>query len=395
MNKTRCSAWLTGQSKALTGFLALVLVCTASLSAHAAPSTKSETEAQRAPSEATRLKEVQRERGSIDAPLRVGFAGSAPFVLSGRPAGASVGAFELVAKRAGLSYELIRQPDVQTAIDQVKAGKLDAAVGPITITADRLKDVAFSQPYFRTALGIAAPEGSASLFKRVAPFLTKAFFGGIFVLLMVLGIVGTLIWFVERKKNSEHFPSHPVRGIGNGIWFALVTMTTVGYGDKAPMTTPGRVIAGAWMLVALVTTTSLIAGIASAVTVAQVNPATIRDAGDLTDQRVAVVKGTTSAQFARSHEAIIVPAPDLEAAFELVRTGKASALVHDRPMLSHYLNRHPDLDLKLAVKRYKPQNYGTAFSQSSPLLIPFDVALLEEFEAGGLSDEIGHWVAAD
>ena len=395
MNKTRCSIWLTGQIKVLLSLLAWILVCTASLSASAAPSPESETKAQTAPSDAPPSREAQPERGSSDAPLRVGFAGSSPFVLSDRPAGASVGAFELVAKRAGLSYKLIRQPDVPTAIAQVKAGKLDAAVGPITITADRLRDVAFSQPYFRTALGIAAPEGSASLFKRFAPFLTKAFFGGIFVLLTVLGIVGTLIWLVERKKNSEHFPSHPVRGIGNGIWFALVTMTTVGYGDKAPMTIPGRVVAGAWMLVALVTTTSLIAGIASAVTVAQVNPATIRDAGDLTDQRVAVVKGTTSAQFARSHEAIIVPAPNLEAAFELVRTGKASALVHDRPMLSHYLNQHPDLDLQLASKQYEPQNYGTAFSQGSSLLIPFDVALLEEFEEGRLSDEIARWVAID
>ena len=32
------------------------------------------------------------------------------------------------------------------------------------------------------------------------------------------------------------------------MWFALVTLTTVGYGDKAPITRIGRSLTSVWMV---------------------------------------------------------------------------------------------------------------------------------------------------
>ena len=65
-----------------------------------------------------------------------------------------------------------------------------------------------------------------------------------FELLMTLNLVGTLmlisssaIYYVERHVQPEHFGSIPA-----SMWWAVVTLTTVGYGDVYPITTGGRVL---------------------------------------------------------------------------------------------------------------------------------------------------------
>jgi voltage-gated potassium channel len=40
-----------------------------------------------------------------------------------------------------------------------------------------------------------------------------------------------------------------INGFNNAMWWAIVTVTTVGYGDVVPETTPGRLVAAALMLV--------------------------------------------------------------------------------------------------------------------------------------------------
>ncbi len=65
------------------------------------------------------------------------------------------------------------------------------------------------------------------------------FIGSVFTLVM---IVGTLMYIVESGENTE-FTSIP-----RGIYWAIVTVTTVGYGDISPQTTLGQSLASLLML---------------------------------------------------------------------------------------------------------------------------------------------------
>ena len=64
-------------------------------------------------------------------------------------------------------------------------------------------------------------------------------------------ILGALIFFVCIFGYVFYITEPGVNTFGDGIWWALVTVTTVGYGDITPSTTLGRFVASALMFLGL------------------------------------------------------------------------------------------------------------------------------------------------
>ena len=64
-----------------------------------------------------------------------------------------------------------------------------------------------------------------------------------FTMLLFAVLVGTVTYIVEAEDNSAQFSSIP-----SSIYWAIVTMTTLGYGDMAPMSVAGKFIASITVL---------------------------------------------------------------------------------------------------------------------------------------------------
>ena len=59
------------------------------------------------------------------------------------------------------------------------------------------------------------------------------------VLGVLLVVAASLMFYAEQDAQPDKFSSIPA-----AMWWSIITLTTVGYGDVSPVTGPGKVIAG-------------------------------------------------------------------------------------------------------------------------------------------------------
>ncbi len=311
------------------------------------------------------------------------------------PKGISIDIWREIARVENLEYELIPQKGVGAGIDAVAKGELDVLIGPVSITADRLQKVDFTQPYFLAEMSLMLPRQPPSLWSVVRPLFQRAVIYSISGLLCALFVVGNLLWLVERRRN-EQFPKDYFTGVGNGMWFALVTLTTVGYGDQTPITKAGRLIASVWMVVTMVTASSLTAGITTAFTLSLSQQPTeeFRRPEDLEDAWIGAVSGTTGAEWAAHYKARLLETDELKDAIDLLLSEQVEGVVFDRPALKYYLHQHRKVALKLRLAGFSftRENYGFVLPLKSPLLKPLNVALLQLQQEGQLKAIEDKWL---
>ncbi|XP_065064363.1 uncharacterized protein LOC135690672 isoform X2 [Rhopilema esculentum] len=84
------------------------------------------------------------------------------------------------------------------------------------------------------------------------------------VLLTIEG--GVIIWLLDARQNAEEFHPSFIKGSLEGCWWAYVSMTTVGYGDKSPRSFAGRAFGVLWITLGIVISGLLTASITSSLT---------------------------------------------------------------------------------------------------------------------------------
>jgi polar amino acid transport system substrate-binding protein len=313
-------------------------------------------------------------------PLSIATKPTPPFAMKTKDGAWTGLAVELMREVASTLGRPIAWREVDTVgalLEQASTGQVDASIAAITITAAREKSVDFSHSYYETGLAIAVPRTrGASFWSGLQALTSPAFLGTVALLTGLLLAAGALVWLIERRRNPQHFERHPVKGIGSGFWWAAVTMTTVGYGDKAPVTPLGRFVAVIWMFAALILTAVFTAQLTSALTLQRLS-GPVASARDLPDNRIGIVADTASRDYFDARSITSIPFPSVAAGLSALEAGLIDAFVHDEPILRYDLLRNYPGRFELLPEVIDPQLYGIALPPRSPLREPLNQALLD------------------
>ncbi len=273
--------------------------------------------------------------------LAIGTFDAPPFSFkakNGKWIGISIELWENISNEMGLKYEY-QERTLKGLLDGITDESLDAVVTALTLTTEREKLFDFTHSFYNTGLGIAVDAKKGSLWKAVfKKFLSVEFLRILGVLIGGLVFVGIIIWLFERTKNKEHFGRDAKKGIGDGIWWSVVTMTTVGYGDKAPKSFAGRLVATIWIFTGVILVSVFIATITSALTVSQLEYA-IGGPEDLPKVTVGAIRHSTSEIYMKANRISYIPFDTASEGLKAVKYGTINALVYDAPLLHYFANK--------------------------------------------------------
>jgi polar amino acid transport system substrate-binding protein len=297
-----------------------------------------------------------------------------PFAIKGEDGNWSGIAIDLLREVAEALNEESRQPvelefremTLKEMLSAVEQGNVDLVAAALTVNFERESKMDFTHPFHTSGLGIAVVSdrrsGWLNVLDRIFSVTFLKIVTGLFGLLLLSGV---LIYLVERHHNKVQFGGGFWRGLGAGVWWSIVTLTTVEYGDKSPKTIVGRGIAVLWMLSGILIIASFTAAVTSSLTVGQLR-SRISGPSDLTRVKVATVADSTSHSYLQSRHIRHQRFPELADALAALDSGQVEAVVYDAPILRfQVVHDYPNLHVLSGV--FERQDYAIALSSGSPL----------------------------
>ena len=299
--------------------------------------------------------------------IYVGHTSSPPFVIinSGEMQGITVWLWEQIATEQNLIYKYVRLP-FRSMLDSLHTGAIDLSINPLTITSSRIRDFDFTLPFYASHSIVVKDKKTTTqrIFGMLRSIFSMNFWSGFTILLLFIFFFGSLIWQFERHKNKEAF-REGWKGLWDGIWWSVVTMTTVGYGDKTPKTQGGKIIALIWMFSGLLFISGLTASVASSLTVDKLHSDT-SNWKDYKERAVGTVGHTSTEQYLKDHFFRNIRAfPGTNAGLDALINKEIDAFIYDHPILMHRITNVPEYrNLTVLPSSFKSEFYAFGINKN-------------------------------
>ena len=321
-------------------------------------------------------------RDGSSRPLVVAIADSPPFAIKnsdGTWSGLSVDLWREVAEALGLRWEP-REVNLAQIDALLRDHTVDAALGAIAIDAEGAAAHDFSLPYYANGLGFAEHSSGELSWRTTLAALASSHLLRLMVLILAATlVVGVLITLIERRHNVKEFGGPWRHGIATGVWWAAVTMTTVGYGDTTPKTPTGRSLAFLWMFVGVVAVAIFTATVTSILTVGSLQ-GTVRHPSDLFQLRLGAVAGSAGADFLTRRHVRFTAFDEYEQALPALAEHHVDAVVANAPNLRYLVSRQWQGVLRVSPIVLEPLSYAIGLPTDSPLRESINRVLLRIVE---------------
>jgi ABC-type amino acid transport substrate-binding protein len=291
--------------------------------------------------------------------------------------------WEEIAKQNAFQYEL-KKLKSETLLIDLEEGNIDLAIYPLSITSERSQKMNFSAPFYLARSGLMTKDVSsfegAILFLK--SFFSLNFFRALGTLALIILIFGFLEWRFERKVNHEEFGAG-IKGLWSGFWWSAVTMTTVGYGDKSPKTTGGRIVALVWMFTAIMIISGFTASITSSLTVTELGTSS-NNIEDFKERRIGTVEYSGTHNWLRDNfykNKILYP--NKEELIKALENNEIEAAAYDLPLLKEMYKKNELVGFRVLDIKYNPQYYALGMNRniSDSLRTEINTALLKATES--------------
>ena len=291
-----------------------------------------------------------------------------------------------MAAEAGLRYQFVKYETFPDLLDAVQAGTVDVAVSGITITAEREEYMDFSHGYMRSDLKAVVPSSMVyvSVFQVIfSPGRTKALIS----LLIFVVFAAHIIWWADQGCPS--IDDRYLPGIFEAMYFTVVTMATVGYGDIAPKRWATRLFSCLVMIVGISFFCQVVSDL---VAYKAVSACKVRKPSDLCGMKVATIDKSSSVGALRRLGATVVPVRRLDDGWKEVTEGRADAMVYDGPNLQNWILDQPEA--RLLPFSFEQQDYGFAMTHSNATTEKVNRAILRLKENGVYDRLYASWFGA-
>ncbi|CAI9782036.1 unnamed protein product [Fraxinus pennsylvanica] len=330
------------------------------------------------------------------APLRIGVPGNNSFPVFVKVKhvqktnekiydGFCIDIFEEVIKVLGypLPYEFVPfNGSYSELVENVANKSFDAAVGDITILADRSRTVEFTQPFMESGLSMLVPVKTEPQMEWI---FTKPFTRNMWtVTLAILFYTMFVIWFMEHQSNPE-FKGPRRDQLATAMWF---TFSSLFFAHREEIKSNyTKIVVVVWLFVVLILISSYEANLASMLTVPRLE-ASVTGLDWIMKTNATV--GCDGDSFVEDYLRNVIDLPNIKTISsqdrysEEFKNGNISAAYLELPYQNVFLKDHCK-EYTVTGPTYSFGGLGFVFQKNSPIARDVSDALLTLMEDGKLN----------